>query len=46
MMNAMELLDKLDASDENTCDIESVRKSCYDAMNDDLNTAIAISHLF
>ncbi len=46
LMNANELLDKLEASSVSTSDIPALKQSCYDAMNDDLNSAIVIAHLF
>lgn len=39
-------LDKLPVSEKSTVDVSSYRQKCYDAMNDDLNTAIVISYLF
>ena len=47
LMNAYALLDKLKPSDKS--DIESVsaiRARCYDAMNDDFNSPVAIAELF
>jgi cysteinyl-tRNA synthetase len=46
MMEANETLQKLKASDKSTSDINVLRQSCYDAMNDDFNTAITIASLF
>ncbi len=46
MMNAGMLLSKLKSSEKSTSNIPSLRKLCYEAMNDDLNTAIVIAHLF
>ncbi len=46
LMNASEVLNKLNASDKSTFDIPAWRKACYDALADDLNTAITIAHLF
>ncbi|TAH41146.1 MAG: cysteine--tRNA ligase [Bacteroidetes bacterium] len=46
LMNASEVLNKLHASEKSTSDIPAWRKACYDALADDLNTAITIAHLF
>ncbi len=46
LMAANETLQKIQASDKSTSDIKKLRQGCYDAMNDDLNTAIAIANLF
>ena len=46
LQNAGVLLDKLKTSNSSTSDIQALHKSCFDAMNDDMNTAIVIAHLF
>ena len=46
LMNSVQLLEKIVASPSSSVDIIALEKNCYDAMNDDLNTAIVISHLF
>lgn len=46
LMEAMELLPKLNTSDESSFDIQKWVASCYDAMNDDFNTTILIAQLF
>jgi cysteinyl-tRNA synthetase len=46
LMAACELLPRLSASASSTSAVKSIREKCYEALNDDLNTAIAISHLF
>jgi len=46
LMKAVELLNKLKPSVNSTVDVDALEKNCYDAMNDDLNTPIAIAHLF
>ena len=46
LMDALKTLNSLTASAETTVDVSSLRKKCYDAMNDDMNTALVISHLF
>ncbi len=39
-------LSKIEPSAETTVDVKGLREKCYEAMNDDLNTPIVISHLF
>jgi cysteinyl-tRNA synthetase len=46
LQNAGDVLQKLKAGNSSTSDIGALYKSCYEAMNDDLNTAIVIAHLF
>lgn len=46
MMAAVAVLDKLTPSTENTVNVEELSNKCFEAMNDDLNTPILISHLF
>ena len=46
LMAAVKQLDKLKASTENTVDVGKLRENCFEAINDDLNTPILISHLF
>ena len=46
LRNAGELLEKLKTSTSTTSDIKALGKACYDAMNDDMNTAIVIANLF
>jgi len=46
LMNAMEILDNLKPSGESTSDFGSLGKRCYEALDDDLNTPVMISHLF
>jgi cysteinyl-tRNA synthetase len=46
LLSSYELLAKLSPSTSTTSDVKSLRQKCYDALNDDFNTAIAISHLF
>jgi cysteinyl-tRNA synthetase len=46
LMRAYQQIDKLHASDQSCIPIEDIRKKCMDALNDDLNTPILISHLF
>jgi cysteinyl-tRNA synthetase len=46
LMEAVSALDKVKASAASNVDVKSLRRKCYDAMNDDLNTPIVIAHLF
>ncbi len=46
LLNAAEALDKLSASKTSTVNVEEWRKNCLDALNDDLNSPVAIAHLF
>ncbi len=46
LMAANETLKKLSPSAQSTSDIVKLQKECYEAMNDDFNTAIAIANLF
>lgn len=46
LMEALETLEGLDSSPISNFDITPWKQQCYDAMNDDFNTPILISHLF
>jgi cysteinyl-tRNA synthetase len=46
LMEAVAALDKVKPSATSDVDLKSLRRKCYDAMNDDLNTPIVIAHLF
>ncbi|WP_067148649.1 cysteine--tRNA ligase [Pseudotamlana agarivorans] len=46
LMEAMNLLGGIQASNASSLDIESWKQKCYDAMNDDFNSPILIAHLF
>ncbi len=46
LMNSITLLDKLKPSSSSDVDVASIRQACYDAMNDDFNSPIAIASLF
>jgi cysteinyl-tRNA synthetase len=45
-MNAFETLEKLKVSDSSTVNAEQYKTNCFAAMDDDLNTPIALAHLF
>ena len=46
LMAAVQLLEKLKPSPASSVEVAPLRSACLDALNDDLNTAIAISFLF
>jgi len=46
LLNAAQTLKKLKASDKSTENIALLEKQCYDAMDDDFNSPVLISHLF
>ena len=46
LMDAYARLNKLTASTTSTVDTKGLRERCFEAMNDDLNSPIVISHLF
>jgi cysteinyl-tRNA synthetase len=46
LMQAVEKVDALVASDSSSYDMNALEKNCYEAMSDDFNTPILIAHLF
>jgi len=46
LMKAMETLNKLKPSETSTIDISKMKERFYEAINDDLNSPILLSHLF
>jgi cysteinyl-tRNA synthetase len=46
LMKAMETLNKLKPSETSTLDVARLKDKCYEAINDDLNSPILLSHLF
>ena len=46
LMEAVNLIDALPVSKTSSLDINSWKRSCYDAMNDDFNSPILIAQLF
>ena len=46
LLKAGETLNKLKPAEKSTVDINAIEKDCYNALNDDLNSPIAISILF
>jgi len=43
---AMQTLEKIQASETSTFDVQKLKTDCYEALNDDFNTPILIAHLF
>jgi len=46
LMTAMKTLEELPFSDSSTIDVTKLKEKCFNALNDDLNSPIAIAHLF
>ncbi|MCT4698300.1 cysteine--tRNA ligase [Tenacibaculum haliotis] len=46
LMDAVNFLDKIEAGNTSTFDVQKWKQECYAAMNDDFNTPVLISHLF
>lgn len=46
LMKSFETLEKLKPSASSTVDVATLRSNCRDAMNDDLNSPVLLSHLF
>lgn len=46
LMNGINTLNELKASEKSSIDISSMRQNCMEALSDDLNSPIAIAHLF
>lgn len=46
LMDAYSRLQKINASETTTVDTKNLKKNCTDALADDLNTPVVISHLF
>ncbi len=46
LLDAANNIANIPVSDTSTVEVGSLRQKCYDAMNDDLNTPILLSHLF
>ena len=46
LLKAIETINKIKASAITTVDIDILKKRCYEALDDDLNSPIALSHLF
>ncbi|WP_340112069.1 cysteine--tRNA ligase [Maribellus mangrovi] len=46
LMTAVNTLKELQVSEKSTADVPGLEKKCYTALSDDLNSPIAIAHLF
>lgn len=46
LLESYNKIDKLPSKEKSTTDIDGFRQKCYDALNDDLNSAVLISYLF
>ncbi|MCC8144692.1 MAG: cysteine--tRNA ligase [Tannerellaceae bacterium] len=46
LLEAYNNLQKLKSSASSSADVKEIRSKCYEAMNDDLNSPVVISHLF
>jgi cysteinyl-tRNA synthetase len=46
LLKAYTILNKIKPSDTNTINIISLKEKCYEALDDDLNSPILLSHLF
>ncbi|MGL5262499.1 MAG: DALR domain-containing protein, partial [Bacteroides sp.] len=46
LMDAVDSLDHIQVSKVSDVDVKGLKEKCFEAMNDDLNTPIVISHLF
>ncbi|WP_372949002.1 cysteine--tRNA ligase, partial [Mariniphaga sp.] len=46
LFTALETLEKLPVSEQSTVDVSGLKEKCFVALNDDLNSAVAIAHLF
>jgi cysteinyl-tRNA synthetase len=46
LFDGMETIEKITPSEKSSVNLEQLEKSFFDAMNDDFNSPIAISHLF
>lgn len=46
LLEAYSRIDKIQVKESSSVDIDTTRNKCYDALNDDLNSAMVISNLF
>jgi len=46
LMSAIKTLDKIKVSEKSDSDIKALKQKCYEAMNDDFNSPVAIAQLF
>ena len=46
LLDGMKTLEKIKPSDKSTLNVTELKEKCFKAMNDDLNSAMTISHLY
>lgn len=46
LLDAYNRIDKITASEKSSADVTPLRAKCYDALNDDMNSAVVIANLF
>ncbi len=46
LLEAYNMIDKIPVGNVSTIDVNALRQKCFEALNDDLNSSILISHLF
>ena len=46
MMKAVESISKIKPSEKSTVDVTKLKEKCYEALDDDLNSPMVLSHLF
>ena len=46
LMKAIEMMEQIQPNKQSTININELKSKCYSAMNDDMNSPIAIAHLF
>lgn len=46
LLKVFETFEKIKPSGKSSVDISAIRKKCYEALNDDLNSPVLLSHLF
>jgi cysteinyl-tRNA synthetase len=46
LMKAIETIDKIKPSPGSSISVDDIRKKCYEALDDDLNSPVLLSHLF
>jgi cysteinyl-tRNA synthetase len=46
LMEAVNAMDSINTSNSSSINVSAWRQKCYDAMNDDFNTPVLVSHLF
>jgi cysteinyl-tRNA synthetase len=46
LLNAYSSIEKIKPAEQSTVDVAAIEKACYEALNDDFNTAICVAKLF